>query len=137
MMNILSAVNVSASALDAEKLRLDLIAQNIANAQTTKDIKGGAYQRQVTSFEAVLDAASPHGGRGVKISHIKADPTPGPSIHNPQHPHADAQGNVRMPNVDVSHEMVDMIVATRAYEANLAVVRNARQIAANALSLGR
>ena len=68
---------------------------------------------------------------------MKNDPTPGIQVYNPQHPHADRNGNVQMPNVDIAHEMVDMISASRAYEANLAVVRNSRQIVAQALSIGR
>jgi flagellar basal-body rod protein FlgC len=135
-MNVLPAVTVSSSALEAEKMRLDLIAQNIANANNTKDIQGGPYQRKVASFESVLDAASPS-GRAVRVSSVTNDPTPGILVYNPQHPHADRNGNVLMPNVDIAHEMVDMISASRAYEANLAVVRNSRQIVAQALSIGR
>jgi flagellar basal-body rod protein FlgC len=135
-MNVLAAATVSASALEAEKMRLDLIAQNIANAGNTKDIQGGPYQRKVASFETVLDAASPN-GRAVKVAKVVDDKRPGIQVYSPQHPHADRNGNVQMPNVDVAHEMVDMISASRAYEANLAVVRNARQIAAQALSIGR
>ena len=135
-MNVLPAVTVSSSALEAEKVRLDLIAQNIANANNTKDIQGGPYQRKVASFESVLDAASP-GGRAVRVTEVRNDPTPGIQVYNPQHPHADRNGNVQMPNVDIAHEMVDMISASRAYEANLAVVRNSRQIVAQALSIGR
>jgi flagellar basal-body rod protein FlgC len=135
-MNVLPAVTVSSSALEAEKMRLDLIAQNIANANNTKDIQGGPYQRKVASFESVLDAASPS-GRALRVSSVTNDPTPGILVYNPQHPHADRNGNVLMPNVDIAHEMVDMISASRAYEANLAVVRNSRQIVAQALSIGR
>jgi flagellar basal-body rod protein FlgC len=133
-MNLLPASDISASALQAEHLRLELVAQNIANAQTTKDVNGQPYQRRIVSFATEMERG---GGQGVKIASIKADPTPGEAIYDPQHPHADAQGMVHMPNVSTSHEMVDLIAATRAYEANLAVVRNARQMASQALSIGR
>jgi flagellar basal-body rod protein FlgC len=75
--------------------------------------------------------------QGVRVSEIKRDETPGEIINNPEHPHADEEGNVKMPNVNIAYEMVDMITATRSYEANLAVVRNARQMANQALAIGR
>ena len=133
-MTLLPSSGVSASALQAEHLRLDLVAQNIANAQTTRTADGRPYQRQVISFASELQA---DGSQTVRPSAVHADTTPGEVIYDPQHPHADAQGMVQMPNVSISHEMVDLIAATRAYEANLAVVRNARQMANQALSIGR
>jgi len=134
-MNILAAANISASALDAQKLRLDIVSENIANAHTTKGVDGQPYQRKVVSFESVLDATS--GGQGVRVSDVSTDDSKGEMVHNPQHPHADSKGMVQMPNVNIATEMIDMVTATRAYEANLAVVRNARQMATQALSIGR
>ncbi len=134
-MNVLPASNVTASALDAEKLRLELISENIANAQTTKGPDGLPYQRKIVSFESALNSAT--GEEMVQIGAITRDTTKGEIVYNPHHPHADAKGNVKMPNVETSHEMVDLIAASRAYEANLAVVRNARQMASQALSIGR
>ena len=136
-MNVLSASTITASALDAEKRRVDIVSQNIANANTTRGLNGKAYERQIVSFESFLDAAAGPNMEGVRISEIKSDKTPGELIYNPQHPHADNQGNVQMPNVNVPFEMVDMVTASRSYEANLAVVRNARQMASQALSIGR
>ena len=136
-MNILGASSITGSALDAEKIRVDITSQNIANANTTKGIDGKAYQRKIVAFESILDAANGNGLQGVRVSEISADQSKGELINNPQHPHADKDGNVQMPNVNVAFEMVDMMTATRSYEANLAVVRNARQLANQALAIGR
>ena len=136
-MNILGASSITGTALDAEKVRVDITSQNIANAKTTKGIDGKAYQRKIVAFESILDAANGNGLQGVRVSEISADQSKGELINNPQHPHADKDGNVQMPNVNVAFEMVDMMTATRSYEANLAVVRNARQLANQALSIGR
>jgi flagellar basal-body rod protein FlgC len=136
-MNILSATAITASALDAEKMRVDITSQNIANANTTKGVDGKAYQRRIVAFESVLNEQMGANMQGVRISEIRPDQTPGEVISNPNHPHADDEGNVQMPNVNVAFEMVDMITATRSYEANLAVVRNARQMANQALAIGR
>ena len=136
-MNVISASSITGSALDAEKMRVDIVSQNIANANTTKGIDGKPYQRRIVAFESLLDAAAGPNMQGVRLSEIKRDETPGEIVNNPEHPHADASGNVTMPNVNIPFEMVDMVTATRAYEANLAVVRNARQMATQALSIGR
>lgn len=136
-MNVISASSITGSALDAEKMRVDIVSQNIANANTTKGIDGKPYQRRMVAFESLLDAAAGPNMQGVRVSEIKRDENPGEIINNPQHPHADDDGNVTMPNVNIPFEMVDMVTATRSYEANLAVVRNARQMATQALSIGR
>lgn len=133
-MDLIPGIQQTASALEVNKLRLEVIAQNIANAQTTRGPDGGPYQRQVVSFEAVLNDLKNY---GVKISDISKDLTPGPEIYNPTHPHADANGFVHMPNVTMSTEMVDMISASRAYEANLSVAKTSRQMAQRALEIGR
>lgn len=139
-MNLLPAIDVTADALTAEKIRLEVIGQNIANAHTTRGPDGLAYQRKVVTFETALRTAageSAPGAGGVRVASIVSDPTPGELVYQPGHPHADANGLVRMPNVKLSQEMVDMIAASRAYEANLSVVRTARQMAQRALSIGR
>jgi flagellar basal-body rod protein FlgC len=136
-MNVISASSITGSALDAEKMRVDIVSHNIANANTTQGIDGKPYQRRIVAFESLLDAAAGPNMQGVRLSEIKRDETPGEIINNPQHPHADDDGNVTMPNVNIPFEMVDMVTATRSYEANLAVVRNARQLATQALSIGR
>jgi flagellar basal-body rod protein FlgC len=138
-MDILPSVEVTGGALSAEKVRLDIIAQNIANAQTTRGPDGLPYQRRIVSFETELASAADGSNSitGVKVGSITVDPTLGPLVHNPSHPHADANGMVRMPNVNTTREMVDLITASRAYEANLSVVRTARQLAEQALRIGR
>ncbi len=133
-MDIITSSSVTASALNAEKMRLDVVSENIANANTTRGTDGKAYQRKSISFESVMDANS---GTGVRVSNIKKDESPGAKINNPSHPHAGKDGMVEMPNVNVAYEMVDLISATRSYEANLAVFRNSRQMASSALSIGR
>lgn len=134
-MNFITGLPATASALNAEKMRMDIIAQNIANAHTTRDVSGEAYKRKVVTFASALDAST--GASGVQISRITDDTTPGELIHDPQHPHAGPDGMVRMPNVNTAVEMVDLISASRAYEANLSVAKNARQMALKALSIGR
>ena len=139
-MNIISGIDVTASALNAQKMRLDIIAQNIANAQTTRTASGGPYQRQLVSFETELLSQGSDGQpalHGVRIGEITSDQTPGQRVFDPQHPDADAQGIVTMPNVNLAYEMVDLITATRAYEANLAVAKNGREMAQRTLQIGQ
>ena len=138
-MNLIGGINVTAGALNAQKTRLDIVAQNIANAQTTRAANGKPYQRQVVAFETELVRV---GGVGtglqtVKIAGITQDRTAGQQVYNPQHPDAAADGLVTMPNVNIAYEMVDLITASRAYEANLSVVKNARQMAKRALEIGK
>jgi flagellar basal-body rod protein FlgC len=139
-MNIISGIDVTAGALDAQKTRMDIVAQNIANAETTRTPAGGPYQRQVVSFESELVRHQGAGGptmQTVKVGSITSDPTPGQQVYNPQHPDAGADGMVTMPNVNLAFEMVDLITASRAYEANLSVVKNAKQMAEKALEIGK
>lgn len=124
----------TSSALDANKQRLEVIAQNIANAQTTRTADGGPYQRQGVSFSTIMDGAQ---SKGVEVSRVYTDSTPGAAIYNPSHPHANEEGMVRMPNVKMSVEMVDMIAASRAYQANLSAAKISRQMAESALRIGR
>lgn len=137
-MNLISGIDVISSALNAQKTRLDIVAQNIANAQTTRTPDGGPYQRRVVSFEnELVRQASGATVPGVRVAAITKDPTPGQQVYNPQHPDAGPDGNVAMPNVNLSYEMVDLITATRSYEANLTVVKNARQMALKTLTIGK
>ncbi|MFT3829339.1 MAG: flagellar basal body rod protein FlgC [Opitutaceae bacterium] len=141
-MDFIPGIEAASGGLQSQRARLDVIAQNIANAQTTRGPNGQPYARQVVSFESELikhigdNAASP-ALRGVRVSTVAADTRPGPVVHNPSHPDADAQGFVRMPNVNMAMEMVDLISATRAYEANLAVVKAGRDMATKTLDIGR
>ena len=135
-MNFISGIQATSSALQAEKTRMDVVAQNIANAHTTRDLDGKAYQRKVVSFEALLGAQG-SSGQGVRVASIGNDSRPGETVFNPNHPHADKDGMVQMPNVNLAMEMVDLMAASRAYEANLTVARNARQMAVKALTIGK
>lgn len=142
-MDLMPGISSTASALDAERTRLDVIAQNIANAQNTRDVNGLPYQRKQVVFSSMLQDAMQKGLPGgenspaVKVDSIRTDNRPGPLVHMPGHPHANAQGMVQMPNVEVAREMVDMISASRAYEANLSVVSTSRQMARQVMSIGQ
>ena len=134
-MNLMPGLDVTASALQAEKLRLDIIGQNIANANNTKGPDGKPYARQTVAFESKLMEAGK--GFGVGVRGIDTDRTEGQLVQMPGHPDADKDGNVRLTNVNLTLEMVDMMTASRAYEANLQVVRTAKQMAAQAMRIGR
>jgi flagellar basal-body rod protein FlgC len=142
MINLLPGIASSASALDAERIRMDVVAQNIANANVTRDVDGKPYQRQEVVFESVLNALqnsdSPEAGsKTVQIARVQKDSRPPRMIYNPGHPDANKQGMVAMPNINIHEEMVDMIASSRSYEANLAVIKNARAMAMQALSIAR
>jgi len=137
-MNLISGIDVTSGALAAQKMRLDIVAQNIANAQTTRTADGGPYKRQIVSFETELVKRT--GGASlqtVRVAGVSNDKAPGQQVYNPQHPDAGADGLVNMPNVNLAYEMVDLITASRAYEANLSVVKNARTLALKALEIGK
>jgi flagellar basal-body rod protein FlgC len=148
-MSFWEALRIGSSGLTAQRLRLDLISNNIANAQTTRTEKGGAYQRQdvvfmpeeKNAFLPQLVAArrnqlnSLQGG--VKVTEITTDTTAGPRVYDPAHPDADADGYVTYPNVDIVVEMTNMLSATRSYEANLVSVEAVKRMALKALEIGR
>lgn len=141
-MNIISGIDVTAGALNAQKTRLDIVAQNIANAQTTRGPDGRPYQRQLVSFETELlrrtgDTPGSAGLQTVRVGSIVDDKNPGQRVYDPQHPDAAADGYVQMTNVNMAYEMVDLMTASRAYEANLSVVKTARQMAMKALDIGK
>lgn len=142
-----SSFNVSASGMTAQRLRMDIIADNIANVETTRTAEGTPYRRklavfqekQVTSFRELLkkNKGDATARDEVQVAGIVEDPTPFKMIYNPGHPDADAEGYVAMPNVDIVSEMVDMISASRAYEANITVLNTAKNMAMRALEIGR
>jgi flagellar basal-body rod protein FlgC len=140
-MELLTGIAATSGALNAQRTRLDFIAQNIANAHTTRGPDGRPFQRQTVSFESELVRASGFGERSgvstVRVAEIKPDPTPGQRVYNPGHPDADDQGMVTLPNVNIAYEMVDLITASRAYEANLTVAKNSRQMALKTLEIGK
>lgn len=145
-MSLFRSLQISASGLTAERVRLDVIANNLANVNTTRTAAGGAYRRRVVvleerppSFTDLLGTRSlPAMGRGgVRVAGIVEDTSPPQRVYNPGHPDADADGYVQMPNVNVVTEMVDMITATRAYEANVTTMNAAKQMALHTLDIGR
>jgi len=139
-MNLISGIDVSAGALNAQRTRLDIVAQNIANAQTTRGPDGQPYQRRVVSFESELLRNQSLPGtslQSVRVAQIASDKTAGQRVYDPQHPDAGADGMLQLPNVNLAYEMVDLITASRAYEANLSVVKNGRQMAMKALEIGK
>lgn len=141
MINILSGIDSTAAALNAERMRMEVVGQNIANAQITKGPDGKPYQRERVVFEAAL-AAAQSGQSGVGViqgpsAKIVKDPQPPILVHRPGHPDADANGMVAMPNVNVHEEMVDMMVALRSFEANLSVMKTSRAMAMQSLSIGK
>lgn len=142
MDHVFSASNISASGLSAERARMEVVAQNIANAHSTRTAGGGPYRRQQMQFAALLNeqlggVRGGANGFGVRILGIVDDPTELPRIHQPGHPDADAEGFVLMPNVQLPMEMVDLMTANRAYEANLKVLQAFRQQAEQTLALLR
>lgn len=146
-MRVFRALDISASGLSAQRARMDIIAENLANAGTTRTLEGGAYRRK-----RVILAAQPseegrfglpdiitdrHSGAGVRVARIAEDPSALPLVYDPSHPDARPDGYVEMPNVNTVVEMVDIISASRAYEANAAVVGAIKQMAQKALDMAR
>ncbi|HHT72458.1 MAG TPA: flagellar basal body rod protein FlgC [Firmicutes bacterium] len=143
-MSTFRAFRISASGLTAERLRMDTIANNLANAETTRTPEGGPYRRQVPVFAPLLEGAMRPGfsrtgqaGQGVRVVGIISDDSEPRLVYDPQHPDANGDGYVAMPNVNVVREMVDLVSATRAYEANITALNAAKQMAQRALEIGR
>ena len=141
--DMLGAMGISASGLSAERFRMEVVANNIANAFSTRSVEGGPFRRQDVAFAAVLNERVRAAGRketrpgGVEVLGTVEDLSEFPRVYNPGHPDADAEGFVTMPNVHLPIEMVNLITASRAYEANLRVLQAFRQAAEQALTLAR
>ena len=147
-MSMFGGIDASASGLTAERLRMDVISNNIANANTTRSLDGGPYHRSYVVFQprerGQEDFASTlrqkldgQAGNGVRALSIEEDRTQGPLSYDPGHPDANADGYVERPNVNIVQEMVDMITASRAYEANVTAINSAKGMAQNALNIGK
>jgi flagellar basal-body rod protein FlgC len=150
-MSFFGAMDISASGLSAQRLRMDVISENMANINTTRTSAGGPYKRKVAvfserPFSARLDeenrrlaesAPTRKGYGGVKVQEIAEDNSPGPSAYDPGHPDANADGYVAMPNVSIVEEMVDMISASRAYEANVTAILNTKAMIAKTMEFAR
>jgi flagellar basal-body rod protein FlgC len=142
MPTLLGALDASASALDAQRTRIEVAVSNLANAESTRGADGQPYRRRdvvlsstpINSFDTALGRAD---AVGVQVSDIVEDRTPFRQRYEPSHPDADAQGLVSLPNVDVPEEMVDMVGAARAYQANLAAISLIRDTFQRALDLGK
>jgi flagellar basal-body rod protein FlgC len=138
-MGLFDGLTISASGMSAERLRMDVIADNLANADTTRDINGDPYRRKQVVLEATsagqfsqLLASAPGGSAGapggVRVAGIVADPSALRRVYDPGHPDADGEGYVTLPNVSPVAEMVDLISASRAYEANVTAMNAAKQM---------
>jgi len=139
---IFKAMDISVSALQAQRQRLDVVASNLANAESTRSAAGGPYQRQQVVFESVLNEAQnarsdqPTTG-GVRVSAVVFDPRSPVKLHMPGHPDADSNGDVLMPDIRPAEEMADLLSAARSYEANAAAFKITRSIILRSLELGR
>ena len=132
-MDLFTAMDISASGLRAQRTRMNVISSNIANAHTTRTDEGGPYKRRdvilrENSFEGQLTS--------VEVEGIQTNPTPGERLYDPGNPDADDQGYVTMPNVNLMEEMVNMMNATRAFEANTIAVKAQKDMALKALNIG-
>ena len=150
-MSFFHSMNISATGLTAQRTRMDTISENIANANTTRTADGGPYQRKTVVFEEIRNAdpftivfnnmfgidMPAHQGQGVRISRIAEDDALGPLVYDPSHPDANEDGYVRMPNINIVEEMVNMISASRSYEANITAMSNSRQLVQRTLEIGQ
>lgn len=146
-MSFLNSIDVSASGLTAQRLRLDIISQNIANVNTTRTEDGGPYRRKAVIFEQrraqrpfskiLSDTTENMAQGGVRVSRIEEDNRPFELAYDPNHPDANEEGYVAMPNVNIVEEMVNMISASRSYEANVTAMNSMKSMASKALEIGR
>jgi flagellar basal-body rod protein FlgC len=147
-MNFLDSLNTSASGLSAQRLRMNLISSNLANVNTTRTVEGGPYQRkdavfaavpkhQKNDFAKILSQTLEPELNEVQVVSIESDARQPLLKYDPQHPDADADGYVSLPNINVVEEMVNMITATRSYEANVTAVKATKDMVVQALEIGR
>jgi flagellar basal-body rod protein FlgC len=139
MIQLIPSIQSTRSALDAERTRVDIVSQNLANANVTRAADGQPYKRKQVVFESLVNNAgtNPNSGSTIRVTRVESDNRPFREVFKPDHPDADARGYVRYPNVNDHEEMVDLIASSRAFEANIAVVKNARQLAQQAMSIGK
>lgn len=147
-MGFFGSLDTSASGLTAQRLRLDVISQNMANASTTRTEEGGPYKRKSvvfeqiqnepsSSFSSILNKKKQSGNNGVRVAQIVEDESEGSLIYDPTHPDANEEGYVEMPNVNVIDEMVNMISASRSYEANVNSFNSMKSMFTKALEIGK
>ena len=145
-MDLFNAMNVGASALNAQRERMNVIASNLANIHTTRTPEGGPYRKKSVVFEAgspespferqLNDNLEKH-VQGVHVREIAESGASPQKVFDPSHPDADSEGYVLMPDINLMSEMVDMISATRSYEANVTAVNASKNMAAKALEIGK
>ena len=147
-MGLLQSLRISASALMAQRLRMDVIANNVANMNTTRTPEGGRYRRQSVVFAEKSrkvpfrdflhrESGAPGAGEGVRVTEIREDNTPPRRVHDPAHPDADPEGFVLLPDINVVTELTDLVSARRAYEASVTVLNSTKAMALRALDIGR
>ena len=147
-MNVDRLFSVAGSALDSQRQRLNIIAGNLANAESTKSPNGGPYVRRDVVFQSVSSSSpftrvfsqafgGPAEPSGVEVSKVILDSRPHRQIYDPKHPDADEKGFVHLPNVNVIEEMANLLAASRSYEANLAVLETGKTMTLRALEMGR
>lgn len=139
-LGVFDTLRISSSGLSAERLRMDTIASNVANVNTTRTESGGPYVRKIAVFEENLKAIrdkSGFNGNGVKVSAIVDDNSDLKTMYDPTHPDADENGYVAMPNVNILNEMADLIASSRAYEANTTVISTTKNMYLKALEIGK
>lgn len=142
-MDLFTTFKISGSALKANRIRLNTISSNLANVETTSTPEGGPYKKKSVYFESKPVAFQDHlnghlrnATRGVEVTRILEDQDPPQKVYNPSHPDADEDGYIELPNVSVLKEMVDMMSATRAYQANATTIKSAKRMALKALEIG-
>ena len=141
-MNFLKSLETSASGLYAQRKRMDIIASNLANIETTRTDKGGPYRRKMVvmrtkEMDQDFDQMFNSSVKGVQIEDIVEDQAPFKRVYNPSHPDADSDGYLSKPNVDLIVETTNMLMARRAFEANIAAIKATRQMVIKALEIGR
>ncbi|RMD04301.1 flagellar basal body rod protein FlgC [Clostridium autoethanogenum] len=143
MIQAFNTLRISASGLSAERLRMDTIASNMANAETTRGANGQPYRRKVAVFGENLSKALNSNGSyedvpmGVKVVGIKEDTSPFKREYDPTNPDADTSGYVSKPNVNILNEMADMMVSVRSYEASLSAINSEKSMFSKALQIGK
>jgi len=147
---LFTGIEISGSGLTAQRLRMDVIANNIANAETTRSSQVDQNGRPIpyrcrrvvfeandADFGSILRGVTKAGQGGVRVKEIVEDPSPFPLVYNPDHPDANPQGYVLMPNVNVLQEMVDLISASRAYDANVTALNASKEMCTRVMDIGR
>lgn len=137
-MSLLNVFDIAGSAMAAQSMRLNVVASNMANADSVTSSNGEPYRAKQVVFEArPLNAAMPRGAAGVVVQRVVDDPAPMRLVYDPSNPYADTRGYVTMPNVNVVEEMTNMISASRSYQANIEVMNTAKTLIQRTLTLGQ